>query len=147
MAKFHDAADLQQQVQQHFPNWLQLCSLAQSSKSLASPSVLIISASAPRANDLAKLLPDISKVHPDHIGPGIPEHYQSVDRAIKCIPKLYGTTGCCPGFVVTCIQYDLHMGGRKTAALVEQLLPVCLVTILGCGAWPLQKEGHWPQTR
>ena len=60
--KFDEAARLQQHIQHQIPNWKQLCDLARASKASAAPSVLIISASAPRANDLAKLLPDVNKV-------------------------------------------------------------------------------------
>ena len=58
----HGACGLQQHMQQQITNWKQLCEWAKSSAGPAAPVVLIISASAPRANDLAKLLPDINKV-------------------------------------------------------------------------------------
>ncbi|KAK9858025.1 hypothetical protein WJX84_000888 [Apatococcus fuscideae] len=63
-AALDSSIPLQQQIQQHIPDWSELCSVARfnkTNKTLARPSVLIVSASAPRANDLAKLLPNINK--------------------------------------------------------------------------------------
>ncbi|KAK9836725.1 hypothetical protein WJX74_006771 [Apatococcus lobatus] len=123
-----ETARLQQQVQQHVPDWQQLCGFARTSRSLASPSILIISASAPRANDLAKLLPDIGKAC--KVGKLFAKHFKVEEQqAVLKAQGIFVAVGTPNRLLKLADLGDLHMTHLKLL-MIDVLLDAKQRTIL-----------------